>query len=324
MTRILSVLLAVLGIAAFGAIGAPARADDAPPAAACPREIELGVRNALSPAVPATTAGQTPITCRIAKTPSRTENGVVNAGAIQAVTAEVALSDGRVAIVEVSPAGKVLSVHYAHSDLSGSSSPLMALVFWIFALVSVGGAVFVITRRNLVAAVMGMVGSFLGIAAIYMMLYAQFLAVVQMLVYAGAIMVLFVFVVMILNRPEDEPVAPAGRIGQGLGGAAILYLVVRLIWLLGRVEPPNAELAAAAPPPVEQCVDWQNHACVQMGSYDWGSVRSVGTDLFGAGLFPFEAISILLLLAVVGAIAIARPLHTDDDAPAKTRAEGAA
>ena len=58
-----------------------------------------------------------------------------------------------------------------------------------------------------------------------MLLYAHFLAVIQMLVYAGAIMVLFVFVVMILNRPEDEPVAPSGRIGQVIGGAAIIYLV---------------------------------------------------------------------------------------------------
>jgi len=321
MSRILIVMVAVLGI---GALGASARADDAPPPAACPREIELGVRNALGPMVAATTAGQTPITCRVSRPPTHLENGVANAGAVESVIAQAQLSDGRTAVVEVAPTGKVLSVHYAHSDLSGSSTKAMALVFWIFALVSVGGAVFVITRKNLIAAVMGMVGSFLGIAAIYMMLYAQFLAVVQMLVYAGAIMVLFVFVVMILNRPEDEPVAPTGRIGQGLGGAAILYLVVRLIWLLGRVEPPNAELAAAAPPPVDQCIEWQNHACVQMGSYDWGSVRSVGTDLFGAGLFPFEAISILLLLAVVGAIAIARPLHTEDDAPAKTRAEGAA
>ena len=79
---------------------------------------------------------------------------------------------------------------------------------------------FVITRRNLIAAVMGMVGSFLGIAAVYMMLYANFLAVLQMLVYAGAIMVLFVFVIMILNRPEDEPIAPTGRAGQAVGSVA--------------------------------------------------------------------------------------------------------
>jgi NADH-quinone oxidoreductase subunit J len=169
---------------------------------------------------------------------------------------------------------------------------------------------------------MGMVGSFLGIAAIYMMLYAQFLAVVQMLVYAGAIMVLFVFVVMILNRPEDEPVAPSGRAGQALGGLAILYLVGRLVMMLMQVQPPNPEVAMAAPQGGTQCVAWKDHACTKTEPYDWGSITAVGTDLFGPGLFPFEAISILLLLAVVGAIAVARPLHEENDAPAKARAEG--
>jgi NADH-quinone oxidoreductase subunit J len=320
MNRILIILLAVVGIAA---LGTPVRAE-ALATVPCSPKIELAVRNTLGPVVPGTTPTGSPITCRVATAPTQTQNGVVVAGSSDTVLADVALSDGRTAAVEVSSDGTVQSVRYAHSDMTGSSGPAMAVLFWIFALVSVGGAVFVITRRNLIAAVMGMVGSFLGIAAVYMMLYAQFLAVVQMLVYAGAIMVLFVFVVMILNRPEDEPIAPSGRAGQALGGVAIVYLVGRLVWLLARVEPPNPLVAAAAPPSVDQCIDWQNHACVQMGSYDWGSVRSVGTDLFGAGLFPFEAISILLLLAVVGAIAIARPLHTDDDAPAKTRAEGAA
>ena len=176
----------------------------------------------------------------------------------------------------------------------------MALLFWAFAAATVGGAAFVITRRNLIAAVMGMVGSFLGISAVYMMLYAHFLSVVQMLVYAGAIMVLFVFVVMILNRPEDEPVAPSRRIGAVVSGAAILYLIGRLIFMLMKVVPPNAAKAALAPGLTPE-------------GHEWGTVRAVGTDLFNGGLFPFEAISITLLIAVVGAIAIARPLHEGMD-----------
>src|SRR5690606_17287586 len=85
------------------------------------------------------------------------------------------------------------------------NSTAEAIFFWLFALATVGGAVFVITRRNLISAVMGMVGTFFGIAALYASLYAGFLAAIQVLVYAGAIMVLFVFVIMILNRQEDEP-----------------------------------------------------------------------------------------------------------------------
>jgi NADH-quinone oxidoreductase subunit J len=290
--------------------GTPARprtaapaGDETPVVRPCPAEVVSGVRASLGIVLSRTS----PIICRIGRTQVRGEDGT--AGTAPVITAEAFLSDGRTARLEMSPQGAVLSTAFAHSDLSGSSGKGMALLFWVFALISVGGALFVISRRNLIAAVMGMVGSFLGIAAIYMMLYAQFLAVVQMLVYAGANMVLFVFVVMILNRPEDEPVAPTGRAGQALGGIAILYLVARLIMLLVQVRAPSS--AAAAPPPTAE-------------GYDWGSVHAVGTDLFGPGLFPFEAISIVLLLAVVGAIAIARPLHTDDDAPARTREEGAA
>ncbi len=197
---------------------------------------------------------------------------------------------------------------HPHNDIVESSGKGMALLFWLFAAISVGGALFVVTRKNLVAAVMGMVGSFVGVAAVYMMLYANFLAVIQMLVYAGAIMVLFVFVIMILNRPEDEPVAPSGRAGQLIGGAAILYLVYRLVMLLIHVKMPNEMMALAAPdaihlPPLKPGM---------MGELvDWGSTKAVGADLFGPGLFPFEAISILLLVAVVGAIAIARPLKDD-------------
>src|SRR5581483_3995687 len=137
------------------------------------------------------------------------------------------LPDGRTAVLDVMPDGTVRAMEYVHHDLSDSSGKGMAILFWIFAAASVGGALFVISRKNLIAAVMGMVGSFLGIAAVYMLLYANFLSVIQMLVYAGAIMVLFVFVIMILNRPEDEPVAPSGRAGQTVGAIAILYLIGR-------------------------------------------------------------------------------------------------
>jgi NADH-quinone oxidoreductase subunit J len=224
-------------------------------------------------------------------------------------TAWITVADGRTAAVDLTETGQVLGMVYAHNDLYQSSDKGMAILFWLFALISVGGAVFVITRKNLIAAVMGMVGSFLGIAATYMLLYAQFLAVIQMLVYAGAIMVLFVFVVMILNRPEDEPVASTGRVGQVIGGVATLYLIGKLVMLLIDVRVPVKALAA----PVATAE-----------GHDWGSVAAVGTNLFGQGLFPFEAISILLLVAVVGAIAIARPLHAEDDAPAKVREEGVA
>ena len=316
----------VTAVLCFGA--SRAHADD-PRERSCQGQpnVEAAVRAAL----PTATVVRCPVLER--------ETQIVNGSApmptyIEPVTAEAVLPDGRLATleVEVAPGAKVdpahpenaprkvRSVTYQHLDLTGSSGKGMALLFWAFALISVVGALFVISRRNLIAAVMGMVGSFLGIAAIYMMLYAQFLAVIQMLVYAGAIMVLFVFVVMILNRPEDEPVAPSGRAGQVLGGLAILYLVGRLVMMLTHVVPANEEVAKNAPQPAPaQCIEWQKAdngglSCTQSERPDWGSIKAVGADLFGPGLFPFEAISILLLVAVVGAIAIARPLREDGNA----------
>jgi len=177
----------------------------------------------------------------------------------------------------------------------------LAFAFWGFAALTILGSIFVITRRNLIAAVMGMVGTFFALAALYMLLYAHFLAIIQMLVYAGAIMVLFVFVIMILNKPEDEPYALTGRAGKALAGLAMAYLVFRIGSVLVDVPSTLTSVQNAAP------------AKTAAGD-DWGSTAAVGMNLFNDYLFPFEAVSILLLIAVVGAIAIARPLKDDDDA----------
>jgi NADH-quinone oxidoreductase subunit J len=210
-------------------------------------------------------------------------------------------------------------------DVDQSSGTAMALLFWAFALGVVGGAVFVITRRNLIAAVMGMVATFFALAGLYMMLYASFLAIIQMLVYAGAIMVLFVFVIMVLNKPEDEPWGMVGLPGKVLAGLAMLYLLARLVFLLWAVKPADEKLALEAPQAIPATVveptgdvNPQTGQPLMLSHTEndaFGSTSAVGSSLFGDYLFPFEAISILLLIAVVGAIAVARPLK-DDDAPA--------
>jgi NADH-quinone oxidoreductase subunit J len=164
-----------------------------------------------------------------------------------------------------------------------------ALFFWLAALITIGGAVLTITRRNAVMAVMCLVGSFLGLSALYVMLYAHFLAVIQVLVYAGAIMVLFVFVVMILNKDEEEPWALRGVVGKGLAGVALVYFLVRLIQILWRV--PAAIPDKGTPGP------------------DFGTTRAMADVLFGSYLFPFEAVSLVLLIAVVGALVLAHPAH---------------
>ncbi|MEZ4367632.1 MAG: NADH-quinone oxidoreductase subunit J [Kofleriaceae bacterium] len=199
-----------------------------------------------------------------------------------------------------------------HGERTEGNRRGLALLFWVFAAGCVGGALFVITRANLITAVMGMVGTFLAIAAVYMMLFATFLAVIQVLVYAGAIMVLFVFVIMILNRPEAEPFATTGRAGKGLAAAGMAYLLLRLVTMLWKVSP--GPLAAKAPAAVDIGV------ANKLGQHvpelvDWGSTKAVGAELFTGYLFPFEAVSILLLIAVVGAIAVARPLDPQIENP---------
>ena len=190
-----------------------------------------------------------------------------------------------------------------------------ALLFWVLAFATVGGALFVITRRNLIAAVMGMVGTFFALAALYAMLYAHFLAAIQVLVYAGAIMVLFVFVVMILNRPEDEPWALQGLLGKALAGLAILYLLVRVSGVLWDVkDTPHAVVAGPRPQMdgVAAVGTLEHPSEAILRQDDWGSTRAVGKALFRDYLFPFEAVSLVLLVAVVGGIALSRP-HRDPE-----------
>jgi NADH-quinone oxidoreductase subunit J len=167
-----------------------------------------------------------------------------------------------------------------------------ALFFWLFAAIAVGGAIMTITRKNAVMAVMSLVASFLGLSGLYVLLFAHFLAVIQVLVYAGAIMVLFVFVIMILNKEEEEPWALRGVLGKGIAGIALVYFLVRLIQVLwGAPGAIAATMKPGAPPP------------------DFGTTRAMADLLFGRYLFPFEAVSLVLLIAVVGALVLAHPAH---------------
>ncbi len=143
------------------------------------------------------------------------------------------------------------------------------ITFWIVAAMVVGGAVLTVTRRNPVASVMSLVATFFGLAACYAMLSAHFLAALQVLLYPGAIMVLFIFVVMVLNRDEVEPIAWRGLVTKLIGAAAILYLVVKLAAYLFLITP-----ARTLPPPPE-----------------FGTVENVGALLFTDDLFAFEAVS---------------------------------
>lgn len=161
-----------------------------------------------------------------------------------------------------------------------------AWIFWLLAALTVGGAITTILQRNLISAVMSLVATFFGIASLYALLSAHFLAAIQVLVYAGAIMVLFVFAIMVLNRDEVNPVPEGGVLDRALGAGALVYLV----WRLGEIiaSPVGASVRNGKPAP------------------DYGTVAKIGDYFFDQFLFPFEAISILLVIAVIGAVVLAR------------------
>jgi NADH-quinone oxidoreductase subunit J len=172
-----------------------------------------------------------------------------------------------------------------------------ALAFWIFAALAVGGAIATITRRNPVTAVMFLVGTFFAIAAVYAMLFAHFMAAIQVLVYAGAIMVLFVFVIMILNKEEEEPWALRGWFGKTLAAAALTWFLARIVQVLWSINQS----------PVVTEKLWKAGEFAR-----YGSTKTVGKELFTSYLFPFEAISIALLIAIVGAVVLAHPEHATE------------
>jgi NADH-quinone oxidoreductase subunit J len=158
------------------------------------------------------------------------------------------------------------------------------IVFWLLAASVIGGALFTMTRSNPVTAVMSLVGTFFALAATYASLSAHFLAIIQILVYAGAIMVLFIFVVMILNREEVAPVALRGLFWRAIGvlaGVYVVFVFSRIVFHADSVDVP-------------------------VPSETFGTVASIGDLLFRDFLYPFEAISLLLLVAVVGGLVISR------------------
>jgi NADH-quinone oxidoreductase subunit J len=172
--------------------------------------------------------------------------------------------------------------------------------FRIVALLTGAGALATITRRNPVTAAVCLVATLFCSAGLYLLLHATFLAVIQVLVYAGAIMVLFVLVIMSVERPEQE------ELGLLRGTGAKVVGVAAMIWLMYRVFSVLVSPEVRRPAPVHEA---------------FGSVTSIGKQLFGDYLFPFEAISILLLVAIVGAVAVSRHRASVDDEPAAPVAE---
>ena len=163
--------------------------------------------------------------------------------------------------------------------------------FYILAGITILASLFVVGQRNPMYSVMSLIGSFGALAGLYVLLDAPFTAVTQIIIYAGAIMVLFLFVVMLLNVPREEP-GPAGLLGRlspgtlRIGAVLSLVLGAEVVWALSNIGTTTfGEDPAAA---------------------SVSSVRRIGTALFTDHAFAFEATSILILVAMVGAVVLAR------------------
>ncbi len=163
------------------------------------------------------------------------------------------------------------------------------ILFWLFAVGTIVSAVGVIFVRNPVASAMSLVASFFFLAGIYVLLWAHTIAVLQVLVYAGAIMVLFLFVIMLLSLTDTGPIAQVSpsRIAGALATAALLASLVMAFRKL----------------PVSDSVAWASDAG-RLATF--GSIKQLGAVLYTQWLFPFEAVSLLLLVAIVGAVVVAK------------------
>jgi NADH-quinone oxidoreductase subunit J len=162
------------------------------------------------------------------------------------------------------------------------------VVFVVSAVIILAGALGVIGSRNPVHAALSLVATLFGVAVLFVAQDAHFLAAVQVIVYAGAIVVLFLFVIMFLGVDEEEDVTtetlpgqrPAALLLGGLGLAGVMVLLAQADWATGRTGP-------GLPPGYE-------------------NVRSLAEVIFTRYLFAFEATSILLVIAIVGAVVLAR------------------
>ena len=167
-----------------------------------------------------------------------------------------------------------------------------ALFFYAFAAVTVIGSLLVVLQKNPVYSVLSIIAAFFGLAGLYVLLEAPFVAVVQIIIYAGAIMVLFLFVVMLLNVPREDAAEwdrahPLYRpMAVRIGAVLAVLLALELGWALSRTAGLSAGVADNGPAV--------------------SSVAELGKVLFTDYMFAFEVTSILIIASMVGAVVLAR------------------
>ncbi|HET9741255.1 MAG TPA: NADH-quinone oxidoreductase subunit J [Terriglobales bacterium] len=164
---------------------------------------------------------------------------------------------------------------------------LHLVLFIIFGAICVAGALNLLLQRHPINSALSLIVVMGSLAVLYLLLGAEFVAAVQVIVYAGAIMVLFVFVIMLLNAGTEE-LTRGSRVAMYLGVPGLLALFALLAWALSA---SHSDLAR-----------------ISIGDY-YVSTQGIGLALFGPFLLPFEVTSVLILIAIMGAVVLARRQH---------------
>ncbi len=162
------------------------------------------------------------------------------------------------------------------------------VLFAVFAGATLLAALGVIFFRNPVSSAMALVGTFFFLAGIYVLLWAHTIAALQVLVYAGAIMVLFLFVIMLLTITAEGPVLNFS-VSRVAGSLAAVLLLGGMVQVFRRLPPGD--------------LSWMDDPARQAS---FGTIQKLGEVLYTQWLFPFEAVSLLLLVAILGAVVVAK------------------
>ncbi len=162
-------------------------------------------------------------------------------------------------------------------------------LFIIFAAIAVASALNILLQRNPLYSALSLIVTLASLSALYVTLHAQFLAAIQIVVYAGAIMVLFVFVIMLLNEPKDQPQIEKQKWLRYLAIPFAGLLIAETFYVIRSIKPLTLPSIPA-----------------QGAEHAVGTVSSIGKALFTNYLLPFEVTSVLILMAVVGAMVLAR------------------
>lgn len=164
--------------------------------------------------------------------------------------------------------------------------------FALCALLTFGGGVATVGSRRPIRSAMGLLASILGIAGCYLMLAAEFLAAIQLIVYAGAVVILFIFVVMLLGSAATSPSDARSAVPRYLGAGVFLLSAAGALALVVQAAAETTEGAPTLPE-------------------GFGTIEKVGFEIFTTKVVPFELSGALLLVAVVGALAVARGKQPD-------------